>query len=243
VAKRGPLPKPGLLFDLQSYCFRREPSKDPARMQMFRMREYVRIGKLEQVTAFRAVWLERGREFVGELALPFDTRQRSALRSRRKNHGVESTRSGAEIRAAGADRKHREADGVPLLQLSPRSFRRALRHQHAKRRRCAYRLRRLRPRALDARALRASRLPAYASPFGAEAPHAITALHPADHVRHALHDESRDWPETNCYVDLWIELFAARGFAPEAALGFTLTDFEGDQFTFFKFPLQDLEAL
>jgi hypothetical protein len=63
-------------------------------------------------------------------------------------------------------------------------------------------------------------------------------------VRHALHDESRDWPETNCYVDLWIELLAARGFAPEAALGFTLTqDFEGDQFTFFKFPLQDLEAL
>jgi seryl-tRNA synthetase len=72
VAKRGPLPKPGLLFDLQSYCFRREPSKDPARMQMFCMREYVRIGTPEQVTAFRAVWLERGREFVRELGLPFD---------------------------------------------------------------------------------------------------------------------------------------------------------------------------
>jgi hypothetical protein len=84
---------------------------------------------------------------------------------------------------------------------------------------------------------------AYAKPSGAEAPYAITALHPADHARHALHDETRDWPETNCYVDLWIELLAARGFAPEAALGFTLTqDFEGDQFTFFKFPLHDLEA-
>jgi hypothetical protein len=59
-----------------------------------------------------------------------------------------------------------------------------------------------------------------------------------------LHDETRDWPETNCYVDLWIELLAARGFAPEAALGFTLIqDWEGDQFTFFKFPLHDLEAL
>jgi hypothetical protein len=84
---------------------------------------------------------------------------------------------------------------------------------------------------------------AYAQPSGAEAPYAITALHPAEHARHALHDEARDWPETNCYVDLWIELLAARGFPPEAALGFTLTqDFEGDQFTFFKFPLQDLEA-
>jgi hypothetical protein len=86
---------------------------------------------------------------------------------------------------------------------------------------------------------------AYATPSGAEAArHAITALRPADHSRHALHDETRDWPETNCYVDLWIELLAARGFAPEAALGFTLTqDWEGDQFTFFKFPLHDLEAL
>jgi hypothetical protein len=84
---------------------------------------------------------------------------------------------------------------------------------------------------------------AFAPPSGAEAPYAITALRPADHTRHRLHDETRDWPETNCYVDLWIELLAARGCAPEAALGFTLIqDWEGDQFTFFKFPLHDLEA-
>lgn len=52
------------------------------------------------------------------------------------------------------------------------------------------------------------------------------------------------WPETNCYVDLWIEVLNAHGLPPEAMLGFTLTqDFEGDQFTFFKVPLEDLEAL
>lgn len=52
------------------------------------------------------------------------------------------------------------------------------------------------------------------------------------------------WPETNCYVDLWIEVLASLGLAPEAMLGFTLTqDFEGDQFTFFKVPLEDLEGL
>ena len=52
------------------------------------------------------------------------------------------------------------------------------------------------------------------------------------------------WPETNCYVDLWIEVLASLGVAPEAMLGFTLTqDFEGDQFTFFKVPLEDLEDL
>ncbi|MGO7223652.1 DUF1839 family protein, partial [Rhizobium ruizarguesonis] len=54
----------------------------------------------------------------------------------------------------------------------------------------------------------------------------------------------RAWPETNCYIDLWIEVLATSGVAPEAMLGFTLTlDFEGDQFTFFKVPLEDLEAL
>lgn len=52
------------------------------------------------------------------------------------------------------------------------------------------------------------------------------------------------WPETNCYVDLWIEALQAHGVEPLAMLGFTLTqDFEGDQFTFFKFPLEDLEDL
>ena len=66
----------------------------------------------------------------------------------------------------------------------------------------------------------------------------------ANFVPHALHSPDRHWPETNCYVDLWIEVLADRGFAPEAMLGFTVRqDFEGDQFTFFKVPLDDLEKL
>jgi hypothetical protein len=69
-------------------------------------------------------------------------------------------------------------------------------------------------------------------------------LNPENYASHALHNQERMWPETNCYVDLWIEVLAAAGFTPEAMLGFTLTqDFEGDQFTFFKVPLEDLEAL
>ncbi|WJH41540.1 DUF1839 family protein [Aliirhizobium terrae] len=70
------------------------------------------------------------------------------------------------------------------------------------------------------------------------------ALDPASYQPHPLHSAERMWPETNCYVDLWIEVLAAQGLAPEAMLGFTLTqDFEGDQFTFFKVPLEDLETL
>ncbi|MDO3432659.1 DUF1839 family protein [Rhizobium sp. CBN3] len=69
-------------------------------------------------------------------------------------------------------------------------------------------------------------------------------ISPETYRQHALHAGERAWPETNCYVDLWIEVLATSGVAPEAMLGFTLAqDFEGDQFTFFKVPLEDLEAL
>lgn len=69
-------------------------------------------------------------------------------------------------------------------------------------------------------------------------------LDPAAYTPHALHDSERMWPETNCYIDLWIEVLSSLRLPPEAMLGFTVTqDFEGDQFTFFKVPLEDLEAL
>lgn len=59
-----------------------------------------------------------------------------------------------------------------------------------------------------------------------------------------LHAPDRTWVETNCYIDVWAELLPALGHPAEAALAFTVRqDFEGDHFTFFKFPLEDLEAL
>jgi seryl-tRNA synthetase len=39
VASRGEVPAEGLLFDVASDCFRREPSRDLDRLQSFRMRE------------------------------------------------------------------------------------------------------------------------------------------------------------------------------------------------------------
>lgn len=70
VARRGQLPERGGIFDLQSYCFRHEPSKDPARMQLFRMREYVRIGTPDEVMAFRQSWMERGQKLIASIGLP-----------------------------------------------------------------------------------------------------------------------------------------------------------------------------
>jgi hypothetical protein len=59
-----------------------------------------------------------------------------------------------------------------------------------------------------------------------------------------LHDDARSWPQSNCYVDLWVELLHSLGLDPVAGLAFTLAiDFEGDQWTFFKYPLSDLYSL
>jgi Domain of unknown function (DUF1839) len=64
------------------------------------------------------------------------------------------------------------------------------------------------------------------------------------YVTHPLHSGERNWSQTNCYVDVFIEVMHALGLDPTAAGAFTLSgDFEGDQWTFFKFPPEDLRAL
>jgi seryl-tRNA synthetase len=70
VARRGRLPKGGATILLSSYCFRREPSDDPGRLQMFRMLEYVRMGTPEEAQSFRTLWLERAGQIAEMLALP-----------------------------------------------------------------------------------------------------------------------------------------------------------------------------
>ena len=61
---------------------------------------------------------------------------------------------------------------------------------------------------------------------------------------HRLHDAGRCWPETNCYVDLWIEVLASLDEIPEAAFGHAVCQqFGEDQFTFSKMPIEDLRRL
>lgn len=70
------------------------------------------------------------------------------------------------------------------------------------------------------------------------------SLDPGTYLPHPLHHEQRTWAETNCYVDLWIEVLHSLGLDPHPCLPFTLsTDFEGDQWTFFKPPLDELRQL
>ena len=61
---------------------------------------------------------------------------------------------------------------------------------------------------------------------------------------HRLHLADRIWPETNCYVDLWTEVLHSLGLDPLAGLAFTLSsDFDGEQWEFFKHPQEDLRLL
>jgi len=63
------LPAGGRRVDLQGYAFRHEPSDDPARMQIFRMHEYVRLGTPDEALEHRAYWLDKGQEIFESVGL------------------------------------------------------------------------------------------------------------------------------------------------------------------------------
>jgi len=72
----------------------------------------------------------------------------------------------------------------------------------------------------------------------------LPRLDPTTYGRHRLHTEGCVWVEKNCYVDIWIEVIHALGLEPRAVLPFTAAiDFEGDQWTFFKPPHDELREL
>jgi seryl-tRNA synthetase len=70
VAARGRRPEGGVMIDAGgTYVFRREPSGDPARLQMFHQREMVRIGEPEAVAAWRDTWRDRAVDLLRSLGL------------------------------------------------------------------------------------------------------------------------------------------------------------------------------
>jgi seryl-tRNA synthetase len=65
----GTLPEHGRMLDIYGYCFRHEPAIDPARMQAFRMHEFVVVGDAAQAVAHREAWVERGLQVLADLGL------------------------------------------------------------------------------------------------------------------------------------------------------------------------------
>jgi seryl-tRNA synthetase len=68
----GPLPPEGRRFEVHGWCFRHEPSADPARMLAFRMHEFVYVGDNEGADEHRDVWVKRGTEMFEGLGLEVD---------------------------------------------------------------------------------------------------------------------------------------------------------------------------
>ncbi|MET0225280.1 MAG: DUF1839 family protein, partial [Dokdonella sp.] len=84
----------------------------------------------------------------------------------------------------------------------------------------------------------------YAGSCGGDMRVQSLAIDSATYRRHALHEESCAWVEKNCYVDVWIEAIHALGCDPYAILPVVVAlDFEGDQWTFFKPPHNELREL
>jgi uncharacterized protein DUF1839 len=73
---------------------------------------------------------------------------------------------------------------------------------------------------------------------------AVFDLDPSSYEPHPLHGAERNWTETNCWLDMMIEVLHVLGLDPTAALAGSLsTDFDGQQWALFKFPVEDLRAL
>ena len=70
IAARGPLAPGGLTVDPgSSYVFRREPSGDPARLQIFHMRELVRLGEPDAVASWYRLWRDRALDVLTSVGL------------------------------------------------------------------------------------------------------------------------------------------------------------------------------
>src|SRR5262249_12243404 len=66
----GELPEGGRLITMTNWVYRHEPSKEPTRMQSFRVREFVRAGTPDMVVEWRDMWLQRGLDMLTSLGLP-----------------------------------------------------------------------------------------------------------------------------------------------------------------------------
>jgi seryl-tRNA synthetase len=65
----GVIPDGGRVVTMLNWVFRHEPSREPTRMQSFRVREFVRIGEMDDVIAWRDMWLARGVALLTSLGL------------------------------------------------------------------------------------------------------------------------------------------------------------------------------
>jgi seryl-tRNA synthetase len=69
----GTLPEGGSRYDVSGWCFRHEPSLDPARMQAFRQHDLVYVGDAVQASEHRDRWLQLGADILDSFGLVVET--------------------------------------------------------------------------------------------------------------------------------------------------------------------------
>ena len=251
----GTLPEGGSRYDVSGWCFRHEPSLDPARMQSFRQHDLVYVGDADAASQHRDRWLQLGAEILTSFGLvvekvvandPFFGRVGRILAENQRAETlkfeiVTPVNSVEHPTAIASANCHLDHFGEPFGIVTADG---AVAHSCC----FGFGLDRITLALLRTHGVRAGGLaeggtgPALAVSAGSRSQ--LLDVDRASYRPHPLHAGERTWTETNCYVDLWIELLHALGLDPLAAAAFTLsTDFEGDQWTFFKFPPEDLRAL
>ena len=122
----GRLPTGGLRFEVFGHCFRNEPSLDPARMQAFRMHEFVYVGDPDGARAHRDMWLDRSADLLSGLGLavekvvandPFFGRAGRMLASNQRSEALKfeivcPIRSGAPPTAISSSNYHLDHFGA-----------------------------------------------------------------------------------------------------------------------------------
>jgi seryl-tRNA synthetase len=66
------IPVDGRRYEVHAWCFRHEPSTDPARMQSFRMHEFVYVGTPSGAESHREAWIGRATALLEDLGLAID---------------------------------------------------------------------------------------------------------------------------------------------------------------------------
>ena len=243
----------GRLVTMTNWVYRHEPSPEPTRMQSFRVREFVRAGDPDDVIAWRNTWLERGLALLTSLGLPATPRWRrirSSDAGGRCSPRARSSRSSNSRWSSPSSRptdRRRCARSTTTRTTSSRVF--GIRTQsgaYAHTACLGFGLERVVMALFKTHGFDPSDWPdAVRAGCGREPDRRSSEPRRRPPTRATLCTRAdRAWVEKNCYVDIWIEVIHALGLEPTAMLPFVLAlDFEGDQWTFFKPPHDELRDL